>query len=49
MTLINPEIEPISQTVKIIGAISPSDPQLRPGMSGQANFPDNPTKKKAYL
>jgi membrane fusion protein (multidrug efflux system) len=45
VTLINPEIEPISQTVKIIGIIYPPNPALRPGMSGQAIFPDNPIKK----
>jgi RND family efflux transporter MFP subunit len=41
VTLINPEIEPISQSVKIIGIISPSVPELRPGMTGQAIFPEN--------
>jgi len=39
---INPQIEPVSQTVKIIGTITPPDPALRPGMSGQASFLDNP-------
>lgn len=43
---INPLIEPISQTVKIIAAISPTDTAaLLPGMSGQASFPDNPNNK----
>ena len=42
--LINPEIEPISQTVKIIGAIDSPDSALRPGMTGQAIFNDNPEK-----
>jgi RND family efflux transporter MFP subunit len=46
VTLINPEIEPISQTVKIVGVISPSNPWLRPGMTGQAIFDDNPEKYK---
>lgn len=46
VTLINPEIEPISQTVKIVGVISPSNPLLRPGMTGQAIFDDNPEKRK---
>ncbi len=44
VTLINPEIEPISQTVKIVGLISPPNPLLRPGMTGQAIFDDNPDK-----
>ncbi len=44
VTLINPEIEPISQTVKIVGLISPPNPLLRPGMTGQAIFTDNPEK-----
>lgn len=42
--LINPEIEPISQTVKIIGSISSPNSELRPGMTGQAIFNDNPEK-----
>jgi membrane fusion protein (multidrug efflux system) len=44
VTLINPEIEPISQTVKIVGLISPPNPLLRPGMTGQAIFDDNPNR-----
>lgn len=43
---INPLIEPISQTVKIIATISAPDATLLPGMSGQASFPDNPSQKK---
>ncbi len=46
---IDPQIEPVSQSVKIIGTIEPPDPSLLPGMSGQAIFPDNPnvtTKSK---
>jgi len=43
---IDPEIEPVSQTVKIIATITPSDPTLLPGMSGQASFPDNPVNIK---
>lgn len=39
VTLINPEIEPVSQTVKVIGIISPPVLELRPGMTGQAVFP----------
>jgi membrane fusion protein (multidrug efflux system) len=46
ITYINPQIEPISQTVKITGIISPSDPALRPGMSGQAIFPDHAITSK---
>lgn len=42
---INPLIEPISQTVKVVAAISVPDPNLLPGMSGQASFPDNPNNK----
>jgi membrane fusion protein (multidrug efflux system) len=44
--LINPQIEPISQSVKIIGVITPPVKELRPGMSGQASFPENPNKIK---
>lgn len=36
---INPEIDPVSQTVRIIAKTSEVDPSLRPGMSGQAKFP----------
>lgn len=43
---INPEIEPISQTVKITGEVYPPQPDLRPGMTGQAMFSDNPEKLK---
>lgn len=46
ITKINPQIEPVSQSVKIVGTITPSDPTLLPGMSGQASFPDNPANKK---
>lgn len=42
VNLINPQIEPISQTVKITALVSPPDETLRPGMTGQAIFPDNP-------
>jgi membrane fusion protein (multidrug efflux system) len=44
---INPEIEPVSQTVKIVGELSTTTDKLLPGMSGQANFPDNPYKLTA--
>jgi membrane fusion protein (multidrug efflux system) len=46
ITLINPQIEPVSQTVKIVGTITPRNEALRPGMSGQAVFLDNPNKKR---
>lgn len=39
---INPAIEPVSQTVKIIGEVNDKKHKLMPGMSGQANFPNNP-------
>jgi membrane fusion protein (multidrug efflux system) len=42
ITRIDPQIEPVSQSVKIIGSITPPDSSLLPGMSGQAIFPDNP-------
>jgi membrane fusion protein (multidrug efflux system) len=35
---INPEIDSISQTVKVIGNLTSPDNALRPGMSGQATF-----------
>lgn len=38
VTKINPEIDAVSQTVKIIGIVTTPDPQLLPGMSGQAEF-----------
>lgn len=38
---INPAIEPVSQTVKIIGEVDDSKHKLMPGMSGQASFPNN--------
>lgn len=44
VTYINPEIDPISETVKIVGEINPPISNLRPGMTGQALFPDNPKK-----
>jgi membrane fusion protein (multidrug efflux system) len=47
ITKINPQIEPVSQSVKIIGTITPPDATLLPGMSGQAIFRDNPSSKKA--
>lgn len=37
---INPEIDPISQTIKVIGSLITPEPTLQPGMSGQANFPE---------
>lgn len=45
ITKINPQIEPVSQSVKIIATIDPKNPSLLPGMSGQANFPENPLHK----
>lgn len=42
---INPQIEPVSQTVKIVGELSATSDKLLPGMSGQASFPDNPDKQ----
>jgi RND family efflux transporter MFP subunit len=47
ITKINPQIEPISQTVKVLATITPANPTLRPGMSGQAIFPDNVDAKCA--
>jgi RND family efflux transporter MFP subunit len=46
ITKINPEIDSISQTIKITGTITPPNPTLLPGMSGQASFPDNPNNKR---
>ena len=43
---INPQIDSVSQTVKIIGVITNHNPNLLPGMCGQAIFPDNPDLKK---
>ncbi|MDR3491413.1 MAG: efflux RND transporter periplasmic adaptor subunit [Gammaproteobacteria bacterium] len=42
---IDPQIESISQTIKITGSIPHPDASLLPGMSGQAIFPDNPDQK----
>lgn len=42
---INPKIEPVSQTVRIVGEIANTDDKLLPGMSGQAFFPDNPANE----
>jgi membrane fusion protein (multidrug efflux system) len=39
---IDPEIESVSQTIKIVGVVTKPDPSLLPGMSGQAYFPENP-------
>ena len=41
ITKINPQIEPVSETVKVIATITPNNPTLLPGMSGQAIFPGN--------
>jgi membrane fusion protein (multidrug efflux system) len=41
---IDPEIESVSQTIKITGVVQTPDPSLLPGMSGQAIFPDNPDR-----
>lgn len=43
---INPEIEPVSQTVRIVGEIQPTSEKLLPGMSGQAIFTENPSKAR---
>lgn len=40
ITKINPQIEPVSQSVKLIASIEPN-PTLLPGMSGQAIFADS--------
>jgi membrane fusion protein (multidrug efflux system) len=44
---INPQIEPVSQTVKVVGEVENTDDKLLPGMSGQASFPRDPAKKQA--
>lgn len=46
ITYINPAIEPISQTVKITGKILHPEMTLKPGMTGQAFFMDNPESNK---
>jgi len=46
VTKINPEIDSISQTVKIFGALESPNDTLKPGMSGQATFANNPIDKK---
>lgn len=45
ITKINPEIESVSQTIKVVGTVTEPDTTLLPGMSGQATFPDNPNEK----
>lgn len=44
---INPEINSVSQTIKIRGVLTQPEPLLLPGMSGVALFPENPLNKKA--
>lgn len=46
ITKINPEIDSVSQTLKVVGEINKPNANLRPGMSGQAFFPDNPNNKR---
>ncbi len=38
---INPQIDPVSQTVRIVGLLTTPDPNLLPGMTGQATFQDH--------
>lgn len=45
VTKINPEIDPVSQTVKIVGVVLTPEPLLLPGMSGQANFSNMVVRK----
>lgn len=45
ITKINPQIESVSQTVKVIATITPANPNLLPGMSGQAIFPNTAQTK----
>lgn len=40
ITRINPEINPVSQTIKIVGVPTNTKNKLLPGMSGQATFPE---------
>ncbi|TAK77454.1 MAG: efflux RND transporter periplasmic adaptor subunit, partial [Gammaproteobacteria bacterium] len=42
---INPEIDSVSETVKIVGSLVVPDNKLLPGMSGQACFPGDPANK----
>lgn len=42
---ISPEIDSVSQTVKVYAKTVTHDPALMPGMSGQATFPDKPKPK----
>jgi membrane fusion protein (multidrug efflux system) len=46
VTRIDPQIESISQTIKITGVVSQPNKSLLPGMSGQAIFKDNPEQPK---
>lgn len=39
---INPQIDSVSQTVRIIGTLGAPNSKLLPGMSGQAHFPEHP-------
>lgn len=45
VTKINPEIEPISQTIRITGGLVEPDTSLLPGMTGQATFNENPNRQ----
>jgi len=47
VTRIDPQIESISQTIKITGTIPHPDKTLLPGMSGQAIFTTNPDLNEA--
>lgn len=49
VTKINPEIDSVSQTVKVVAKQTDPDPSLLPGMSGQASFPDNPKNNSSKL
>jgi membrane fusion protein (multidrug efflux system) len=41
----DPEIESVSQTIKLTGRITEQNSELLPGMSGQAIFPEVPEKE----
>ena len=45
---INPQIEPVSQTVKIIGIVTDTNNNLLPGMSGQAIFKETATSTSGH-
>jgi hypothetical protein len=46
VTRLGGRVDPVSQSIKVIGEITEDAPELMPGMSGRVKFPPPPKESK---